>query len=212
MTKTPYIDIHTHKATCRNNVIEVLNISPYEECTHMASCGLHPWNVDEKWKEAVTAVERRASESNIFFIGETGIDKLCGTDLHMQMEAMERQARTAERACKPMIIHCVKGYDELISIRKAVKAEQRWIIHGFRGKPQLVQQLLGLGFDISLGNKFNPETAKAIPSERLWIETDECTADISYIYKAVAEIKGMNIEELKDSIYERFCGMCTLKG
>lgn len=212
MTETPYIDIHTHKATSRSNVIEVLNISPYEECTCIASCGLHPWNVDEKWEEAVTAVERMAGESNIVFIGEAGIDKLCGTDLQMQMEAMERQARTAEEASKPMIIHCVKGYDEIISIKKAVKAEQKWIIHGFRGKPQLAQQLLGQGVDISLGNKFNPETAKAIPLERLWIETDECSADICSIYKAVAETKGMDIEELKDSIYERFCGIRTLKG
>ena len=177
----------------------------------MASCGLHPWNVDCDWERAIETVRNRAYETNIVLIGEAGIDKICGTDIALQIMAMEKQAIIAEEVEKPMIIHCVKGFDEIISIRKAVKARHRWIIHGFRGKPQSALQLTRNGFDISLGKMFNPETAKAIPLKCLWAETDETDADIRTVYRNIAEARGISVEELKDSIYERFCEINTHK-
>lgn len=211
MTANPYIDIHTHKVSGAPDTIEVLNITPDDKCTGMASCGLHPWNVDCDWERAIETVRNRAYETNIVLIGEAGIDKICGTDIALQIMAMEKQAIIAEEVEKPMIIHCVKGFDEIISIRKAVKARHRWIIHGFRGKPQSALQLTRNGFDISLGKMFNPETAKAIPLKCLWAETDETDADIRTVYRNIAEARGISVEELKDSIYERFCEINTHK-
>lgn len=211
MTANPYIDIHTHKVSGALDTIEVLNITPDDKCTGMASCGLHPWNVDCDWERAIEAVRNRAYETNIVLIGEAGIDKICGTDIALQIMAMEKQAIIAEEVEKPMIIHCVKGFDEIISIRKAVKARHRWIIHGFRGKPQSALQLTRNGFDISLGKMFNPETAKAIPLKCLWAETDETDSDIRTVYRNIAEARGISVEELKDSIYERFCEINTHK-
>lgn len=211
MTAIPYIDIHTHKVSGALDTIEVLNITPDDKCTGMASCGLYPWNVDCDWERAIETVRNRAYETNIVLIGEAGIDKICGTDIALQIMAMEKQAIIAEEVEKPMIIHCVKGFDEIISIRKAVKARHRWIIHGFRGKPQSALQLTRNGFDISLGKMFNPETAKAIPLKCLWAETDETDADIRTVYRNIAEARGISVEELKDSIYERFCEINTHK-
>ena len=211
MTANPYIDIHTHKVSGALDTIEVLNITPDDKCTGMASCGLHPWNVDCDWERAIETVRNRAYETNIVLIGEAGIDKICGTDIALQIMAMEKQAIIAEEVEKPMIIHCVKGFDEIISIRKAVKARHRWIIHGFRGKPQSALQLVRNGFDVSLGKMFNPETAKAIPLNCLWAETDETDADIRTVYRNIAEARGISVEELKDSIYERFCEINTHK-
>lgn len=211
MTAIPYIDIHTHKVSGALDTIEVLNITPDDKCTGMASCGLHPWNVDCDWERAIETVRNRAYETNIVLIGEAGIDKICGTDIALQIMAMEKQAIIAEEVEKPMIIHCVKGFDEIISIRKAVKARHRWIIHGFRGKPQSALQLVRNGFDVSLGKMFNPETAKAIPLKCLWAETDETDISIRTVYRNIAEAKGISVEELKDSIYERFCEINTHK-
>lgn len=211
MTANPYIDIHTHKVSGALDTIEVLNITPDDKCTGMASCGLHPWNVDSDWERAIETVRNRAYETNIVLIGEAGIDKICGTDIALQIMAMEKQAIIAEEVEKPMIIHCVKGFDEIISIRKAVKARHRWIIHGFRGKPQSALQLTRNGFDVSLGKMFNPETARAIPLKCLWAETDETDISIRTVYRNIAEAKGISVEELKDSIYERFCEINTHK-
>lgn len=211
MTANPYIDIHTHKVSGALDTIEVLNITPDDKCTGMASCGLHPWNVDCDWERAIETVRNRAYETNIVLIGEAGIDKICGTDIALQIMAMEKQAIIAEEVEKPMIIHCVKGFDEIISIRKAVKARHRWIIHGFRGKPQSALQLVRNGFDVSLGKMFNPETARAIPLKCLWAETDETDISIRTVYRNIAEARGISVEELKDSIYERFCEINTHK-
>ena len=60
-----------------------------------------------------------------------------------------------------------------------------WIIHGFRGKPQLAQQLLNNGFYISLGEHFNPQTVTIIPTNRLLFETDESTLDINTIIENI---------------------------
>ena len=61
------------------------------------------------------------------------------------------------------------------------------IVHGFRKGPQLAQQLLDVGFHISLGEKFNPEVAKIVPSDRLWRETDESALDIQEIRQTILE-------------------------
>lgn len=71
-----------------------------------------------------------------------------------------------------MIIHCVRRYGRIMALRKELNARQRWIIHGFRGKPELARQLLAAGFDISIGTKFNPEVPGAVPSGHLFHETD----------------------------------------
>ena len=72
MTANPYIDIHTHKVSGALDTIEVLNITPDDKCTGMASCGLHPWNVDCDWERAIETVRNRAYETNIVLIGEAG--------------------------------------------------------------------------------------------------------------------------------------------
>ena len=62
--------------------------------------------------------------------------------------------------------------------------------------------MVGNGFRISLGEHFNPESAKAIPMERLFIESDESTLHISEIYSAVAAAKGVPVEDFANKIKE----------
>lgn len=80
-----------------------------------------------------------------------------------------------------MILHVVKAFPEIMALRKSLKPTQQWIIHGFRGKPQLAESLLRAGFDISLGEHFNPASAAIIPPSRLFAETDESLLPIEEI-------------------------------
>ena len=73
---------------------------------------------------------------------------------------------------------------------------QKWIVHGFRGKPQLAGQLLKAGIDLSFGEKFNPESIQITPIERLFIETDESAMPIERIYEQIARIRGCKINDL----------------
>lgn len=79
----------------------------------------------------------------------------------------------SETLRKPLILHIVKSFPEIIALRKQWKPTQPWIIHGFRGKPQLARELLAHGFHLSYGKKYNPASLVITPVSRLLRETDE---------------------------------------
>lgn len=171
-----FTDIHSHRhrgpriITCLEPGDEIT--TPLGEAWY--SVGIHPWSTsepidDETWAE----LERMASDPRVIAIGEAGLDALKGGDEASQEAIFRRQAALSERMELPLIIHCVKRYGRIMELRKEIKPRQRWIIHGFRGKPELARQLLTAGFDISLGEKYNPETPAVIPPDRLFRESDE---------------------------------------
>ena len=61
------------------------------------------------------------------------------------------QAQLAEAHQKPVVIHCLKSWDELITLRGIAQPKVPWILHGFRGKPKLAEQMLKHGFYLSFG-------------------------------------------------------------
>ena len=64
----------------------------------------------------------------------------------------------------------------------------------------MATQLTKAGLFISLGEKFNPQSAKAIPVERLFVESDEQQSPIANTYAAIAAAKGIAIEQLAEQI------------
>ena len=111
-----------------------------------------------------------------------------------QKQIFEYHIRLSEELSKPLIIHQVKTIDEIIFFRKKYSPSQRWLIHGFRGKPTMAEQLLKLGFDISFGPNFNTETMRIIPMKSLFLESDDSenfTKLLSYASKlyGVSEIE-----------------------
>lgn len=195
------LDIHTHNNDSEN-CSSILCKEEYLDDRNI-SIGIHPWNIGCDWQERFATIKNCAGKSNVCAIGECGIDKLKSpADIKLQQEVLKAHAQLAEELKKPLIIHCVKGVDEMITIRKEFSPKQAWIIHGFRGKPQQAEQLIKSGFYISFGEKFNIESLKATPIERLFIESDESKADIQEIYCRIAEIKGYNVSELALAIMQ----------
>ena len=189
------IDIHTHSfnADIRHAILNSTCHIPGRNI----SLGTHPWNITNNWQQQFAAIEKAVTELNVIAIGECGLDKLKSpADIELQKEIFRAHALLAEKAEKPLIIHCVKAYDELIAIHKEVSPLQAWIIHGFRGKPEQAVQLARAGFYISLGEQFNPDSAKTIPADKLFIESDESNTPIADIYDAVAKAKGITAMEL----------------
>ena len=122
-------------------------------------------------------------------------------EAELQRELFRAHALLAEREQKPLIIHCVKAFDDILAMRKEITPGQAWIIHGFRGKPQLAEQLTKAGMFLSLGEHFNTESAKTIPAGRLFIESDESTLTIGEIYSRIASARGTCIDELAAQTY-----------
>lgn len=189
-----FIDLHTHNNAPAANTI--FNSNCYIDGRSI-SIGIHPWHINNDWQNIFADIATHAKADNVVAIGECGFDMLKSpATAELQEEIFRAHAQLAETLCKPLIIHCVKAFDRLMSLHKDIKPQQAWVIHGFRGKPQQAKQLTKAGLYISLGEKFNHESAKAIPTERLFIETDESACPIAEIYKAVAQAKGITAEAL----------------
>jgi Tat protein secretion system quality control protein TatD with DNase activity len=135
-----YFDIHTHTPAREHSIYDCGTLYVPDMTI---SVGIHPWHIPPEWEETFAAIEAVAAEKNVVAIGECGIDKLRGaTETEIQKKVFLAHAMLAEKVRKPLIVHCVKSFDEIIEIRKQMSPSQAWIIHGFRGKPQQAAQLL----------------------------------------------------------------------
>lgn len=194
-----FFDLHTHNEAADSSCSILNSNTAIEE--RYTSVGLHPWNITEDWEKEFSKIIEPAKSRNVIAIGECGIDKLKSTvNLTTQITVFQAHAKLSEETKKPLIIHCVKGIDEIIRVYKELNPTQAWIIHGFRGKPQQALQIIACGLYISFGEHFNAESIKATPLDRMFIESDESTLPIADIYSAIAKAKGVEVETLQQSI------------
>jgi TatD DNase family protein len=207
-----YIDIHTHNTEWEQGVFSVLNVflTDYPELPFdkTITVGMHPWHLDpDSAKLTANILEKAASRSNVKGIGETGLDKVINTDIEMQKEVFMLHIEVSERLKKPLIIHCVKAFQELIQLKKMTKPSVPWIIHGYHGSEELTAELVTHGFYLSLNEWIikNPEKGLAmlgkIPLDRLFLETDEFQGNIEGLYKFIGE--SLN-KDIKLSIMDNF--------
>ncbi len=198
-----YYNIHTHKNLQEKDTISILNYNAGDfsafcglDLQHtLYSLGLHPWKIRaEDWAKNIDYIEKNAIFKNIKAIGECGLDKHCHTPWELQMKVFTAQIKISENIQKPLIIHCVKAFDEVIAFKKEFSPGQPWIIHGFRGKPEQARQLIKQGFFLSFGPNFNDMSLIETPLDRLFLETDDSEESIRSVYEKTAKVLGMNIE------------------
>ena len=160
------------------------------------SLGIHPWYADDIFENDTDQLKVWIASKWVRLVGECGLDKFAKTGFEVQLHYFKKQIELSEQFQKPLIIHCVGYYNELFDLRKQLKPAQKWIIHGFRGKPQLAEQALKADFDLSYGELFNTESVTITPTDRLFVETDESHLPVAEIYHRIAEIKGCDVTEL----------------
>lgn len=207
-----FIDIHTYNPSEDKDVLSITNINVPDyicccgiDLNKTFSIGIHPWKIKEDLLAShIQYIEQNAQYDCVKAIGECGLDKLSDADWDLQIKAFKNQIIISEKLRKPMIIHCVKAFDELLQIKRELNPEQKWIIHGFRGKPQQMHQLVDHGLYFSIGLLFNNETVKQIPLDRLFLETDDKEVSIKTIYKEVSPIKEIEDENLISQIEKNF--------
>jgi TatD DNase family protein len=211
-----YIDIHTHDSQSVAGIFAVENLMAHEErlpadlpgrcCTY----GIHPWHLDFKnADDFIGRVHSVAASENLIAIGEAGFDKLRGPAPDLQVRVFEAQVRISEKLSKPLYIHCVRAWDELLPVHKRLRPAMPWIIHGFRGNVALARQLLAKGMYLSFWFDFvvRPEASdliRSLPSDRIFLETDGAGVDIRDIYRKVAGDLNMDEVQLREVILENF--------
>lgn len=201
---TMYINLHTHNQTNKKGEIAIYNLQlPKDELSLYQPCsvGLHPWYVNpENYKDVIKKIKEIAQYKKVVAIGECGLDKICTTPFELQKEVFKEQIAISEEAEKPVIIHCVKSYNEIIALKKEIKPLQSWIIHGFRGKAETAKMLSTAGIIVSIGEKFNPEIIQTISSENIFIESDESKCSIEEIYRNIADTWHITSHELQERV------------
>jgi TatD DNase family protein len=211
-----YIDIHNHGAKPGIGFFQIENLmvhenrAPHNESGLAYSMGIHPWFLTaENYQEQISIVRQYAYNKNIMALGEAGFDKLKGPSLDIQKIAFEEQVRLADKVSKPLFIHCVRSWDELLSEHKYLRPSGSWIIHGFRGKKELAGQLISKGMYISFWFDFilRPESSqllRSLPKEKIFLETDGSGVNIETIYEKVASDLDLSVEKLKSIIQANF--------
>lgn len=168
------IDIHTHVLPrVPGTALVCIGCGPIPQAHgHFFSAGLHPWDVTGADEEKYRILEETIANPLVLAVGECGFDMLKGPSHEMQEQAFIRQVELSERYAKPMILHVVRDFDSVIRLRRTLKPVQPWLIHGFRGGPEQMNQLYSQGILVSFGLKHNPESLKSAPWDRLFVETD----------------------------------------
>ncbi len=206
-----FINVHSHVCSTSNS-ITIFNhrfgVDAIIYTNSEFSIGIHPWDCMEVEAEETQKLELYIAHKNCLAIGECGIDKLIPVSVNKQLTIFKAQLDLAIKYHKPVIIHCVKAYDEMIACCSPYLSKIPLLIHGFNKSQEMANQLISKGFYISINQSLilkNEFDLRCIPLNKLFLETDDKqNYGIEVLYAMVA--KKLNIEEslLKEKIYSNF--------
>lgn len=216
------IDFHTHKIcqddsdrVCIHNLF-AHNVRSFDDWNlyrnTFFSIGLHPWHhgTEQENEAGMAEILKAASCKKVLAIGECGLDKFCDLPLKEQRYLFTKQIEISETVSKPVIVHCVKAYDEILHLRKQINPQQPWIIHGFNSSEQMAGQLMDHGCWPSFGHRIFSQNSKAsaalqqIPLTGFLLETDDEDLQIDAIYEKVALLKEISLSDLQKQMENNF--------
>lgn len=142
--------------------------------------GLHPEEVRGDWREVITEMRRMASPRFIA-VGEVGLDYYWSREFEReQLEAFEEQVHWSIELDLPLMIHCRKAQNEMVTILRRYERELRGgVFHCFTGNEREAAELLrfdgfvlGIGGVLTFKKSHLPEVLATIPRDRVVLETD----------------------------------------
>lgn len=174
--------------------------------------GLHPWYLEaENLDEQLENLRNNLSKPEVLSVGECGLDKLSTIDWALQLQAFQSQIELAEEINKPIIIHCVKAFNDVLVMLKNVNVPV--IFHGINNKLSTIQPVIDSGYYLSFGKSllsFNDailNTFRETPLEQIFLETDDADIDIKEIYKSAARIKDISEKEIVLQVEKNFLNL-----
>jgi len=174
------------------------------------SAGIHPWDAGTAPVQALLSL---LSAQKCLAVGETGLDRLKGPAFNIQIPVFEQQINAAVRLGKPLVIHSVRAQNEVIGLLKHQQGLPPVIIHGFNGKPAVAKRWIDEGYYLSFGaallqkKEHLSASLRAVPANRLFLETDDSESRIADIYPAACEIIGIDQSMLEQQIEQNFMNL-----
>ena len=190
--------------------------------------GLHPEEVRSDWREVLSKIKEKLSShlspltshpSDVIAIGEVGLDYYWSREYEReQLEAFEEQVRWSVETRLPLMIHCRKAQNEMVSLLKHYKDDlPGGVFHCFTGNDREAQELLlfdrfvlGIGGVLTFKKSHLPEVLpQVVPLSRIVLETDSPymapvphrgkrnePAYVVEVARRLAEAYGVSLEEI----------------
>lgn len=210
----PLIDIHTHNSSsneanafCLKNIILPDQVVPNEG---FYSAGWHPWFIKE---HSLNEIEQKLTlvcpMPQIIAVGECGLDRAINLPMNIQTEVFELHLHQAKELHKPLIVHAVRSYSDILQLLKKHHFQLPIIFHNYSGNEQQTKQFLKFNPYFSFGesvkkNRKMVRIINAIPADRLFLETDESELSIEKIYLSAATALGTPFDELTRQMNKNF--------
>ena len=129
-----FLNLHTHSPTLSPGILEIESVyygQPDAPTAAYRSAGLHPWFLGNTDLSAAHHwLREQTARPDTLAIGEAGLDKVTSTDWAIQLTAFQYCIEVSEANHKPLIIHCVRAFGEILDLKKRWQPTQPWIFHG----------------------------------------------------------------------------------
>lgn len=225
LAEIKYIDFHTHKKLFKPDTLNVISVE-LSDLKSLAmenledkffSIGLHPWRLPDNTDnldDDLRRLRKTLEFKKVVAIGESGFDRLWGPPLKVQEIYFSEIVKLAEELNKPVIVHCVRCYPELLAVKKHCARDLKILVHGYNGNVDILKQLLKHDFYVSFGPvslkredicEFICRKPKYL--SRICLETDDSGITIKEIYERAAEVFQMNAAELELLMKENFISL-----
>jgi TatD DNase family protein len=192
-----------------------------------ASVGIHPHEADAHPDIQTATLVERARHPRVVGIGESGLDYYYDhSDRERQRASFHAHIAAARETGLPIIVHTRDAEEDtaMILAEEMGKGVYPGVIHCFTASADFARKALDLGLFISISGivtfknaKDLQETARALPADRLLIETDSpllapvphrgkpCEpAFVADTARFLAELRGVPLETLAEQTSDNF--------
>ncbi|NLJ98525.1 MAG: TatD family hydrolase [Tissierellia bacterium] len=189
-----------------------------------AAVGVHPHSAKEMDDSTIEVLKSLANREKVVAIGEIGLDFYYdNSPRNIQRQRFVEQLNLAKKVDLPVIIHSRDAAGETFDILKeAQDGNLEGVLHCYSGSVEMALEYIKLGFYISLAGpvtfknaRVPKEVAKAVPLDRLLIETDSpyLTPEpyrgkrneplyVRHVAGTIAELRGIPFEEVANRTSE----------
>ncbi len=143
--------------------------------------GIHPTSINENFQKEVDSFLSELNNRTIYGIGEIGIDLYWDkTFIEEQIEVFKLQVAVAQERNLPIVTHVRKAFNETYRALRSMPSQNfKGIFHCFSGSKEEAFKIIDMGFHIGIGGVLTFKTShldeivKAIPVEKIVLETDD---------------------------------------
>ncbi|MCP5051449.1 MAG: TatD family hydrolase [bacterium] len=185
----------------------------------------HPHNADKYTPQIEKRIIKFLDENNAAGFGEAGLDYHYDLSTpENQINVFKRQINLANELKLPLIIHCREAETDVLNLLEENRFQQPVVFHCYTGNLDYAKEIIKRGYYISISGivtfkkaEFLREIAQMVPLNRIFTETDSpylapvpfrgktnTPLRVIQVADKVAEIKGIPVEELNQSVNENF--------